>query len=88
MGNSGTYFLLCLLLFSGCDSRRDLANDPANSPVVVPFDLKYDEGQNAVVLEWEYLGIEPATRYRFWRNERDGFRRISVAVICLHLCEK
>ena len=74
MGNNVIHFLLCLLLFSGCDSRRDLATDPANSPVVIPFDLKYDEGQNAVVLEWEYLGIEPATRYRFWRNERDGFR--------------
>ncbi len=76
MGNNITYFLLCLLIFVGCDSRRDLGNDPTNSPVVVPFDLKYDEGQNAVVLEWEYLGIEPATRYHFWRRERrDGLRR-------------
>ena len=74
MGNSVTYFLLCLLVFVGCDSRRDLATDPANSPVVVPFDLRYDEEQNAVVLEWEYLGIEPVARYRFWRSERDGFR--------------
>ena len=76
MGNSITYFLLCLLLLAGCDSRRDLGNDPTNSPIVIPSDLKYDEGQNAVVLEWEYLGIEPATRYHFWRRERrDGFRR-------------
>ena len=75
MGNRTTYFLFCLLLFTGCDSRRDLATDPANSPVVVPFDLRYDEEQNAVVLEWEYLGIEPAVRYQFWRNERDGWRR-------------
>ena len=75
MGNRTTYFLFCLLLFTGCDSRRDLATDPANSPVVVPFDLRYDEEQNAVVLEWEYLGIEPAVRYRFWRSERDGWRR-------------
>ena len=75
MGNSVTYFLLCLLVFAGCDSRRDLATDPANSRIVVPFDLRYDEEQNAVVLEWEYLGIEPAVRYRFWRSERDGFRR-------------
>ncbi len=75
MGNSATYFLFCLLLFAGCDSRRDLATDPANSPVVVPFDLRYDEGQNAVIIDWEYLGIEPATRYRFWRSERDGWRR-------------
>ncbi len=74
MGNRTTYFLFCLLLFTGCDSRRDLATDPANSPVVVPFDLRYDEEQNAVVLEWEYLGIEPAVRYRFWRSERDGWR--------------
>ena len=74
MGNRVTYFLLCLLLVAGCESRRDLATDPANSPVVVPFDLKYDEEQNAVVLEWEYLGIEPAVRYRFVRSERDGIR--------------
>ena len=74
MGNSVTYFLLCLLLLAGCDSRRDLATDPANSRIVVPFDLRYDEEQNAVVLEWEYLGIEPVARYRFWRSERDGWR--------------
>ena len=74
MGNRVTYFLLCLLLVAGCESRRDLATDPANSPVVVPFDLRYDEEQNAVVLEWEYLGIEPAVRYQIWRNERDGWR--------------
>ena len=74
MGNSITYFLFCLLMLTGCESRRDLATDPANSPVVVPFDLRYDEEQNAIVLEWEYLGIEPAVRYRFWRSERDGFR--------------
>ena len=74
MGNSITYFLLCLLMLTGCESRRDLATDPANSPIVVPFDLRYDGEQNAVVLEWEYLGIEPAVRYRFWRSERDGFR--------------
>ena len=74
MGNSVRYFFLCLLMLAGCDSRRDLATDPANSPIVVPFDLRYDEEQNAVVLEWEYLGIEPAVRYQFWRNERDGFR--------------
>ncbi len=72
MGNSVTYFLLCLLLFAGCDSRRDLATDPANSPILVPFDLRYDGEQNAVVLEWEYLGIEPAVRYQIWRVERDG----------------
>lgn len=72
MGNSVRYFLFCLLLFTGCDSRRDLATDPANSPIVVPFDLRYDEEQNAVVLEWEYLGIEPAVRYQIWRVERDG----------------
>ena len=72
MGNN--IFFLCLLVFAGCDSRRDLANDPANSPIVVPLDLRYDEGQNAVIIDWEYLGIEPATRYRFWRSERDGFR--------------
>ena len=41
---------------------------------MVPFDLRYDEEQNAVVLEWEYLGIEPVARYRFWRSERDGWR--------------
>ena len=75
MGNSVTYFLLCFLLFTGCDSRRDLATDPANSRIVVPFDLRYDEEQNAVVLEWEYLGIEPVARYRLWRSERDGWRR-------------
>ena len=74
MGNSVRYFLLCLLLLAGCDSRRDLATDPANSRIVVPFDLRYDEEQNAVVLEWEYLGIEPVARYRFWRSERDGWR--------------
>lgn len=74
MGNSVTYLLLCLLLFAGCESRRDLATDPAVSPIVVPFDLRYDEEQNAVVLEWEYLGIDPAVRYQFWRNERDGWR--------------
>ncbi len=73
MGNN--IFLLCLLVFVGCDSRRDLVNDPANSPVVIPFDLKYEEGQNAVIIDWEYLGIEPATRYRFWRLERDGIHR-------------
>ena len=39
-----------------------------NSPIVFPLDLRYDEGQNAVVLEWEYLGIEPATRYQIWRR--------------------
>ena len=72
MGNSVTYLLLCLLLFAGCDSRRDLINDPANSPIVFPFDLNYDEGQNAVIIEWEYLGIEPAVRYQIWRTERDG----------------
>ncbi len=77
MGNSATYFFLCLLILAGCDSRRDLATDPANSPIVVPFDLRYDEEQNAVVLEWEYLGIEPVARYRLWRNERDGFRGFS-----------
>ena len=75
MGNSVTYFLLCLLLLAGCDSRRDLATDPANSRIVVPFDLRYDAEQNAVVLEWEYLGIEPVARYRLWRSERDGWRR-------------
>ncbi len=75
MGNSVTHFLLGLLLFAGCDSRRDLATDPANSRIVVPFDLRYDGEQNAVVLEWEYLGIEPVARYRFWRSERDGWRR-------------
>ncbi|MXZ08622.1 MAG: hypothetical protein F4Y79_04185 [Gemmatimonadetes bacterium] len=74
MGNSVTHFLLGLLLFAGCDSRRDLATDPANSRIVVPFDLRYDGEQNAVVLEWEYLGIEPVARYRFWRSERDGWR--------------
>lgn len=74
MGNSVRYFLFFLLVFTGCESRRDLATDPANSRIVVPFDLRYDEEQNAVVLEWEYLGIEPAVRYRFWRSERDGFR--------------
>lgn len=74
MGNRVTYFLFCLLLCAGCDSRRDLPNDPANSPIVVPFDLRYDEEQNAVVLEWEYVGVEPAVRYRFRRNERDGWR--------------
>ena len=46
----------------------------SNSRIVVPFDLRYDEEQNAVVLEWEYLGIEPAVRYQFWRSERDGWR--------------
>ena len=76
MGNSVTYLLLCLLLFAGCESRRDLATDPANSPVVVPFDLRYDEEQNAVVLEWEYLGIEPVVRYQFWRVERDGIHTL------------
>ena len=74
MGNSVTYFLLCFLLFTGCDSRRDLATDPAISPIVFPFDLRYDEEQKAVVLEWEYLGIEPAVRYQIWRSERDGIR--------------
>ena len=74
MGNSVRYFFLCLLLFAGCDSRRDLATDPANSRILVPFDLRYDGEQNAVVLEWEYLGIEPVARYRFWRSERDGWR--------------
>ncbi|MDE2698678.1 MAG: hypothetical protein OXI23_07410 [Gemmatimonadota bacterium] len=74
MGNSVTHFLLGLLLFAGCDSRRDLATDPANSRILVPFDLRYDGEQNAVVLEWEYLGIEPVARYRFWRSERDGWR--------------
>ena len=72
MGNSVIYFLFCLLVFTGCESRRDLATDPANSPVVVPFDLRYDEKQKAIVLEWEYLGIEPAVRYQIWRVERDG----------------
>lgn len=76
MGNRVTYFLFCLLLFAGCESRRDLVNDPANSPIVFPFDLKYDEEQNAVVLEWEYLGIEPAVRYQIWRVERDGIHRL------------
>ena len=74
MGNSVTYFLLCLLLLAGCESRRDLSTDPAISPIVFPFDLRYDYEQNAVVLEWEYLGIEPAVRYQFWRRERDGWR--------------
>ncbi len=64
--------LSCLLSFIGCGARRDLVQDPANSPIVIPLDLKYDAGQNAVVLAWEYLGIEPATRYQFWRTERDG----------------
>ena len=50
-GNGVTYFLMCLLVCAGCDSRRDLATDPANSPVVVPFDLRYDEEQNAVIGE-------------------------------------
>ena len=76
MGNSITYFLLCLLLFAGCDSRRDLATDPANSPVVVPFNLRYDEEQDAVVIDWEYLGIEPAVRYQIWRIERDGIHML------------
>ena len=76
MGNSTTYFLLCLLLCTGCDSRRDLVNDPANSPIVYPLDLRYDEEQDAVVLEWEYLGIEPAVRYQIWRIERDGIHML------------
>ena len=70
-----TYFFVVSFVVAGCDSRRDLATDPANSRIVVPFDLRYDEEQNAVVLEWEYLGIEPAARYRFWRSERDGWHR-------------
>ena len=76
MGNSVTYFFLCLLVCAGCESRRDLVNDPANSPIVVPFDLRYDEEQNAVIIEWEYLGIEPAARYQIWRVERDGIHRL------------
>ncbi len=76
MENSATYFLLCLLLFAGCDTRRDLVYDPANSPIVYPLDLRYDEGQNAVIIDWEYLGIEPATRYQIWRIERDGIHTL------------
>ena len=75
INRTASILLSCLLVFAGCDSRRDLVNDPANSPIVVPLDLRYDEGQNAVVLEWEYLGIEPATRYQIWRVERDGIHR-------------
>ena len=79
-----SYIFCCVFWYSsGCDSRRDLVNDPANSPVVIPFDLKYEEGQNAVIIDWEYLGIEPATRYRFWRLERDGYSQDFRGGICL-----
>ena len=77
MENSATYFLLFLLLFAGCDTRRDLVYDPANSPIVFPLDLRYDGGQNAVIIDWEYLGIEPAARYQIWRVERDGIHTFS-----------
>ena len=76
INRTASILLSCLLVFAGCDSRRDLVNDPANSPIVFPLDLRYDEGQNAVVLEWEYLGIEPATRYQIWRVERDGIHTL------------
>ncbi len=77
MGNSLTYFFLCLLLFAGCNTRRDLVYDPANSPIVYPLDLRYDQDQNAVIIKWEYLGIEPAARYQIWRVERDGIHTFS-----------
>ena len=75
-----SYIFCCVFCCSpGVIPDATSFNDPVNSPIVLPFDLKYDEGQNAVVLEWEYLGIEPATRYQIWRRERDGVRGFFMA---------
>ena len=65
--------LLCMLMI-GCGSRRDIPTDPAISPIIVPDDLRYEEQIGAVVLDWEYLGIHPPTRFRFLRVERDGIQ--------------
>ena len=70
----GLLYALFITLFMGvgCGSRRDIPTDPAVSPVIVPFDLSYDKQTGRVVFDWEYLGVEPPTRFRFLRVEREG----------------
>jgi hypothetical protein len=63
---------LCFLSFTGCAPQRDQAFDPVVTAYIVPLGIHYDEPQNAVVIEWEYLGVEPVARYHFVRRERDG----------------
>ncbi len=67
----GCMLFVCFLII-GCDSRRDIVTDPAMSPIIVPFDLSYDAQTGRVVLDWEYLGVEPPARFRLLRVEREG----------------
>lgn len=78
-GMSLCILFLCSFIMGGCDSRRDLPTDPVIAPVIVPFDLAYDDQTGTVVLDWEYLGVNPPVRFRFLRVEREGIRFLDWA---------
>lgn len=63
--------VMIILICIGCNYRRSLGTDPALSPVIVPVELKYDAQNPRVVLNWEYLGVEPPVRFRLKRFERE-----------------
>lgn len=64
--------LFLYIFLVGCNHQRDLAQDPANSPLIVPLNVQYDQQRGATVIEWEYLGIEPPVQYKLTRTDRDG----------------
>lgn len=66
--------LLSLLVFAGCKSERDMFTDPAIAPVVVPLSMNFNDQVGSVVINWEYLGVEPVARYRLFRIDRDGIQ--------------
>ena len=72
-GVVGRYTFVCLLVFGGCGTKRDLLFDPVNTPIIIPIHLTYQDQEGSVLVAWRYLGLQPPSRFRFVRVERDGF---------------
>lgn len=66
------YLLLtiCLGFFVGCEAPRDMPTDPRNAPFLISQDITYQEGK--VSIRWEYMGLDPVSRFRLVRLEREG----------------
>jgi len=68
----GQFVILGFLVFLGCKAERDMPTDPRNDPYVFSQEIAYKDQEGVVSIRWEYLGIEPISRFRLLRLEREG----------------
>lgn len=71
--------LLGIFLLSGCYSpKRDLIQDPVNTPLIHILDSSFDPASGSVTVRWEYLGAAQLFRVVVLRRITGDFDSIGV----------